>query len=97
MQFIAIESELKGVIQQRVFGGDGAGFYVYQSNGRDRLIEKYNYEGRRIFSHTLPFQDRSVEVVELLVRKQDVLAFFLYLQPNLPPAWFVCSAISPFG
>ena len=46
MQFIAIESELKGAIQQRVFGGDGAGFYVYQSNGRYRLIEKYNYEGR---------------------------------------------------
>jgi len=82
MQFIAIESELKGAIQQRVFGGDGAGFYVYQSNGRDRLIEKYNYEGRRIFSHTLPFQDRSVEVVELLVRKQDVLAFFSIYNPT---------------
>ncbi|MFZ9938684.1 MAG: hypothetical protein ACO3GN_00145 [Bacteroidia bacterium] len=82
MQWIAIESSLKGAIQQRVFGGDAAGFYVYHSNGRDRLIEKYTYEGRRIFSHALPFQDRSVEVVELLVRKQDVLAFFSIYNPT---------------
>jgi|GEM_PF-855637 len=82
MQWIAIDSELKGAIQQRVFGGDAEGFYIYQSNGRDRLIEKYSFEGRRIFSHTLPFQDRSVEVVELVVRKQDVLAFFSIYNPT---------------
>jgi len=82
MQWIPIESELKGAIQQRVFGGDAGGFYVYQSNGRDRLIEKYSYAGRRIFSHSLPFEDRSVEVVELVVRKQDVLAFFSIYNPT---------------
>lgn len=82
LQWIATESELKGAIQQRVFGGDAGGFYVYLSNGRDRLVEKYSYEGRRIFSHALPFQDRSVEVVELLVRKQDVLAYFSIYNPT---------------
>ena len=82
LEWIELANDLKGAIQQRVFGADTSGFYVYQSNGRDRLIEKYTFNGRRKFSHALPFQDRSVEVVELLARQQDVLVFFSIYNPT---------------
>lgn len=74
---------LKGAYQHKVLAADLQGYYVYQSSGRERSIDKYSYAGNLVYSHKIPLDDRSIEIEELLVRRQDVLVFFSIYNPSL--------------
>ena len=67
---------VKGAYQHKVLGADLQGYYVYQSSGRERVIEKYSYNNALVYAHKIPLEDRSIEIEELLVRRNDVVVFF---------------------
>lgn len=83
VEWINISGTVKGAYQHKVLGADVKGFYVYQSSGRERAIEKYNYNGGLVYSHKIPLDDRSIEIEELLVRKEDVIVFFSIFNSSL--------------
>lgn len=83
VEWLNISGSVKGSYQHKVLGADVKGFYVYQSSGRERAIEKYNYNGGMVYSHKIPLDDRSIEIEELLVRKEDVVVFFSIFNSTL--------------
>jgi hypothetical protein len=78
-----LSNQVKGAYQHKVLGADRQGFYVYQSSGRERAIEKYSYSNQLIYSHKIPLDDRSIEIEELVVRRDDALVFFSIFNPSL--------------
>jgi hypothetical protein len=74
---------IKGAYQHKVLGADLQGYYVYQSSGRERVIEKYSYNNTLLYAHKIPLDDRSIEIEELLVRRNDVVVFFSIFNGSL--------------
>jgi len=74
---------VKGAYQHKVLGADLQGYYVYQSSGRERVIEKYSYNNALVYAHKIPLDDRSIEIEELLVRRNDVVVFFSIFNGSL--------------
>lgn len=74
---------VKGAYQHKVLGADLQGYYVYQSSGRERVIEKYSYNNTLAYAHKIPLDDRSIEIEELLVRRNDVVVFFSIFNGSL--------------
>jgi hypothetical protein len=74
---------IKGAYQHKVLGADLQGYYVYQSNGRERVLEKYSYNNTMLYAHKIPLDDRSIEIEELLVRRNDVVVFFSIFNGSL--------------
>ncbi|MFN3529888.1 MAG: hypothetical protein ACK417_08220 [Bacteroidia bacterium] len=83
VSWINISGSIKGSYQHKVLGADLSGFYVYESSGRERAIDKYSYNNNLIYSHKIPLDDRSIEIEELLVRREDVVVFFSIFNSNL--------------
>lgn len=81
--WLNIGNTLKGAYQHKILAADLQGYYVYQSSGRERTVDKYSYAGNLVYSHKIPLDDRSIEIEELLVRRQDVLVFFSIFNPTL--------------
>lgn len=81
--WLNIGSTLKGAYQHKILAADLQGYYIYQSSGRERTIDKYSYAGNLVYSHKIPLDDRSIEIEELLVRRQDVLVFFSIYNASL--------------
>lgn len=81
--WLNLGNTLKGAYQHKVLAADLQGYYVYQSSGRERSVDKYSYGGNLLYSHKIPLDDRSIEIEELLVRKQDVLVFFSIYNASL--------------
>lgn len=78
-----LNSTFKGAYQAKVLAADKQGYYVYQSSGRERTIDKVSYTNNIIYSHKLPLDDRSIDIEELVVEKTGVTAFFSIYSPTL--------------
>ncbi len=78
-----LNSSFKGAFQSKVLAADKQGYYVYQSSGKERSIEKFSYANNLIYSHKLPLDDRNIEIEELVVEKTGVTAFFSIYSPTL--------------
>lgn len=76
VSWLNMSTPVKGAYQHKVLAADLQGYYVYQSSGRERSIDKFSFSGGLQYSHKIPLDDRSIEVEQLLVRKTDVLVFF---------------------
>lgn len=78
-----LNSNFKGAFQSKVLAADKQGYYVYQSSGRERTIEKFSYANNTLYSHKLPLDDRNIDIEELVVEKTGVTAFFSIYSPTL--------------
>ncbi len=76
LQWNTINSHFKGAYQSKVLAADKQGYYVYQSSGKERAVEKFSYANALIYSHKLPLDDRSIEMEDMVVDKQGVNVFF---------------------
>lgn len=83
LNWMPINSNFKGAFQSKVLAADKQGYYIYQSSGRERSIEKFSYANNLIYSHKLPLEDRSIDIEELVVEKTGVTAFFSIYSPTL--------------
>lgn len=81
--WLNLGNTLKGAYQHKILAADLQGYYIYQSSGRERSIDKFSFSGSLVYSHKIPLDDRSIEMEELLVRKNDVLVFFSIFNSNL--------------
>lgn len=78
-----INSGFKGAFQSKVLAADKQGYYIYQSSGKERTIDKFSYSNNLIYSHKLPLDDRSIDIEDLVVEKTGVTAFFSIYSPTL--------------
>lgn len=83
VQWNQLNSSIKGSFQAKVLAADKQGYYVYQSSGKERVVEKYSYANNLIYSHKIPLEDRNIDIEELTIDADKAVVFFSIYSASL--------------
>ncbi len=80
--WMAFSKESRRFNQYKVFGADSKSFFVYLSNPKERVLERYSYGLQQLFSKKLPFTEKELEIEEITVEGDHVKVFFSLFNQN---------------